>query len=115
MFIFQFMEKKIGQIIKERVSAKNMAVSDFAKAIDVERSNVYNIFKRDSIDTGLLKKIGHVLEYDFFQDLLEEDTRKQIILKNKIEKTVYVPIQLSDADLQALNGKVIDSLLKVLK
>ncbi|MBR2195873.1 MAG: transcriptional regulator [Salinivirgaceae bacterium] len=111
------MEKKIGQIIKERVTAKNMGVTDFAKAIDVERSNVYNIFRRDSIDTGLLKKIGQVLEYDFFQDLLEEDTRRQIILKSKIEETVYVPIKLSEDDIRKLNinDKVIDSLLKVLK
>ena len=66
------MDKKIGQIIEERVRLQNMDVTEFAKKIGVERSNAYNIFKRESIDTNLLKKIGHILNYDFFQDLLEK-------------------------------------------
>ena len=49
------MEKIIGQLIKERVESLNMEVTAFAKAINKERSNVYDIFKRDSIDTKLLK------------------------------------------------------------
>ena len=101
------MKKKIGQLIKERVTAKNMAVTDFAKAIDVERSNVYNIFQRDSIDTKLLKKIGQVLEYDFFQDLLEEETIQRIVLKSKIGNTVYIPIELSAEEMERLNIKEI--------
>lgn len=99
------MKKKIGQLIKERVTAKNMAVTDFAKAIDVERSNVYNIFQRDSIDTKLLKKIGQVLEYDFFQDLLEEETIQRIVLKSKIGNTVYIPIELTAEEMEMLNIK----------
>lgn len=101
------MKKKIGQLIKEHVTAKNMAVTDFAKAIDVERSNVYNIFQRDSIDTKLLKKIGQVLEYDFFQDLLEEETIQRIVLKSKIGNTVYIPIELSAEEMERLNIKEI--------
>ena len=72
------MDKKIGQIIEERVRLQNMDVTEFAKKIGVERSNAYNIFKRESIDTKLLKKIGQVLNYDFFQDLLEEKTNFKI-------------------------------------
>ncbi len=108
------MEKKIGQIIKEHVLAKNMAVTEFAKLIDVERSNVYNIFQRDSIDTALLKKIGQALDYDFFQDLLEEETIQRIVLKNKIGNTIYVPIQLSTEEIDKLNIKemVLNNLIK---
>lgn len=99
------MEKIIGQLIKERVKAKKMAVTDFAKAINVERSNVYYIFQRDSIDTKMLKKIGQVLGYDFFQDLLEEDTIKKLILKNKVDSVVYVPVHLTQDDIDKLQLK----------
>lgn len=99
------MEKIIGQLIKERVKAKKMAVTDFAKAIDVERSNVYYIFQRDSIDTSMLKKIGHVLDYDFFQDLLEEETIRKLIIKNKVDSVVYVPVHLTNEDIDKLNLK----------
>ena len=99
------MEKIIGQLIKERVKAKKMAVTDFAKAIDVERSNVYYIFQRDSIDTKMLKKIGQVLEYDFFQDLLEEDTLRKLSLKNRIDNIVYVPIHLTEDEMNKLSLK----------
>ena len=83
------MNKIIGQIIKERVEASKINVVEFAKLIGVERTNVYNIYKRDSIDTALLKKIGQVLKYDFFQDLLEPETIKQIVLKERIGNVVY--------------------------
>ena len=55
------MEKKIGQLIKERVKSQNVNVTEFAKNIGMERTNVYDIYERESIDTGLLKKIGHEL------------------------------------------------------
>ena len=66
MINFKCMDKIIGQLIEERVKSVNMDVTEFAKQIGRERTNVYNIFKRSRIDTGLLKKIGQVLEYDFF-------------------------------------------------
>lgn len=37
------------------------------KKINIDSRNIYNIFKRKSIDTELLEKIGEILEYDFFK------------------------------------------------
>ncbi|MDD3405945.1 MAG: hypothetical protein PHH23_06745 [Paludibacteraceae bacterium] len=107
------MNKKIGQLIKERVNAQNWQITTFAKEINVERSNVYDIFKRDSIDTKLLKKIGQVLKYDFFQDLLEPETIKEIILKERIDNNVFVSIRLSDEEIEKLGIK--DKVLNELK
>lgn len=106
------MNKIIGQIIKERVEASKINVVEFAKLIGVERTNVYNIYKRDSIDTALLKKIGQVLKYDFFQDLLEPETIKQIVLKERIGNVVYVPINLTEEEIEKLDlrNKVISNL-----
>ena len=106
------MNKIIGQIIKERVEASKINVVEFAKLIGVERTNVYNIYKRDSIETALLKKIGQVLKYDFFQDLLEPETIKQIVLKERIGNVVYVPINLTEEEIEKvkLKDKVIENL-----
>ena len=109
------MDKKIGQLIKERINLQKMEVTEFARLIGVERSNVYDIFKRESIDTKLLKKIGQVLDYDFFQDLLEEKTIQEIILKSKIEPSVvYIPIKLTEEEINKLGIKerVIKDLIK---
>ena len=94
------MNKKIGQLIRERVDLQKMEITEFARLIGVERSNAYDIFKRESLDTKLLKKIGQVLNYDFFQDLLEEKTIQEIILKSKIEPSVvYIPIKLTEEEI----------------
>lgn len=96
------MKKTIGQIIKERVDAQNVNVTEFAKNIGTERTNVYDIFKRESIDTGLLKKIGHELHYDFFQELLEPETVKEIILRHSMTNRVFVELELTEEEVLAL-------------
>lgn len=106
------MEKKIGQIIKERVKSQNVNVTEFAKNIGMERTNVYDIYERESIDTGLLKKIGHELHYDFFQDLLEPETVREIVLRNSMTNRVYVELSLTEEDIKelGLEDKVISRL-----
>jgi hypothetical protein len=56
----------IGTKIKAVVVEKGMSVTEFAKRIHRTRNVVYDIFVRESIDTGLLMKISQVLEHDFF-------------------------------------------------
>lgn len=107
------MKKIIGQLIEEKVKASKIEVTTFAKAINKERSNVYDIFKRDSIDTDLLKKIGQVLNYDFFQDLLEPETKQKIALTGKIQKTIYVPISFTDEDMEKI--EIEEKIVNVLK
>jgi len=104
------MKKKIGQIIQERVEAERMEVTAFAKAINKERSNAYNIFKRDSIDTKLLKKIGQVLNYDFFQDMLEPETKQKLMMKKGITRKILVELELTEEeiDLLSLDEKILN-------
>jgi len=42
-----------------------------AKAIFCDRTNVYKIYSRDNIDTGLLLRISQALGHNFFADLAE--------------------------------------------
>lgn len=58
----------IGQMIEAEVRRQGISVSEFARRIHTDRRNVYNIFQRATIDTGLLSKICFVLRRDFFAD-----------------------------------------------
>ena len=57
----------IGEYIKKVLKEKGISVTEFGKRINTHRRNIYDIFERKSIDTGLLQKISEVLEHNFFQ------------------------------------------------
>ncbi len=78
----------IGQKIEEIVRVKRFPIVEFARKINTTRNNVYNIFSRESIDTELLRKIGEILEFDFFQLLskaynLPEDSLMEKVVFEK--------------------------------
>ncbi|MFN8396098.1 MAG: hypothetical protein U0176_15790 [Bacteroidia bacterium] len=43
-----------------------MGPTELGRRLGTSKQNVYGIFKRDSIDTELLHRIGTILEQDFF-------------------------------------------------
>ena len=57
----------IGSIIKKKFDELGISASWFAKELCCDRTNVYSIFKRESIDTSLLVKISLILKHDFFK------------------------------------------------
>lgn len=56
----------IGKKIREVLDKTPISVVDFAKSINLSRNSAYKIFEKETIDTGQLQAIGHVLNYDFF-------------------------------------------------
>jgi len=105
---------KIGERIEEVVKSKRIQVPELAKALGTERSNIYNIFRRRSIDTDLLKKIGQYVEYDFFQDLLEPETVKKIAIKENVKKSkIFLEIDLSEDEIIKIGFD--EKILKILK
>ncbi|MGC3945902.1 MAG: helix-turn-helix transcriptional regulator [Chryseolinea sp.] len=58
---------EIGEKIREVFENRNMRLTDFADELGTVRQNVYRIFKKRHVDTGLLLKISQVLGYNFFQ------------------------------------------------
>lgn len=62
---------KIGQLIQEELSRQERNPSWLARKIHCDRTNIYKIFQRDSIDTSLLTQISEALGRDFFKDLSE--------------------------------------------
>jgi hypothetical protein len=62
----------IGEQIEAILRKQGKSAAWLATQIPCERTNVYNIFRRKSVDARLLMKISQILEHDFFKDLSEE-------------------------------------------
>ena len=62
----------IGKLIEEELRRQERSVSWFAKKLYCDRSNVYSIFKRPSIDSELLLRISIILNNNFFSYYLRE-------------------------------------------
>ena len=63
----------IGRKIKEIFYKSRIRVYEFANGINKSRNVIYYIFKQETIDTGLLQKIGEVLNHDFFPYYIKDD------------------------------------------
>ncbi|MEL5892382.1 XRE family transcriptional regulator [Bacteroides sp. GD17] len=61
--------KPIGILIKEELERQERSISWFARKLSCDRSNVYRLFQKESIDTNLLARISILLGRDFFADL----------------------------------------------
>ena len=57
----------IGNLIEKEFRRQERSVSWLAKKLLCERTNIYDIFKRQSIDTEMLLRISEALHHDFFQ------------------------------------------------
>lgn len=61
------MSISIGAKIRQRLDEKGETVVWLARRLSCSRTNVYKIFEKQDLDTGLLLRISTVLEHDFFQ------------------------------------------------
>ena len=57
----------IGELIQQELRRQERTVSWFARKLNCNRSNVYDIFRRSTIDTELLLRISIVLNNNFFE------------------------------------------------
>src|SRR5690349_23691410 len=63
---------EIGQKIKDVFDTRHMKLTDFADELGTVRQNVYRIFRKRHLDTGLLLKISQVLHHNFFQYYVDQ-------------------------------------------
>lgn len=59
----------IGTMIKEELERQERSVSWLARKLSCDRSNVYRLFQKNSIDTALLQRLSVILNRDFFSEL----------------------------------------------
>jgi transcriptional regulator with XRE-family HTH domain len=90
----------IGSIIEQKLAESSMTIQEFANRINCERTTVYAIFKRKSMDVERLIKISQVLNYNF----IEEIYFKQSHITIPIPPAIFIAVEidkriLSDLDL----------------
>lgn len=61
--------KTIGELIKEELKRQERSISWFVRQLSCDRSNVYRILQKNSIDTNMLARISSILNHNFFEDL----------------------------------------------
>ena len=71
VYAFVFMVH-IGQLIEQELRRQRRSVSWFAKDLYCDRTNVYKLFRKESIDTLLLDRISCVLCHDFFKSYTDD-------------------------------------------
>lgn len=59
----------IGALIARELNKQNRTAAWLAQEICCDRTNIYKILKKSSIDTKLLCRIAVALNYNFFADL----------------------------------------------
>lgn len=94
----------IGRLVKSVFDASGMTVSEFARRIHCERTNVYKIFNRQSADIEMLVKISEALEHNFLEDVM-----KHYGLSAKYSANLSFNITLD-----GLTKENVDSLSKIL-
>jgi transcriptional regulator with XRE-family HTH domain len=102
---------EIGQKIKEVFDSRQIKLTDFADELGTVRQNVYRIFRKRHLDTGLLLKISQVLHHNFFQYYIErpkDQSEDESVLQLKHEASDYRQ-QLE------LSKKEVDYLRKIIK
>ena len=62
----------LGQLIKTELERQERTPTWLAKKINCDRTNIYRIFNRKSIDTDLLSRISTALNRNFFEELSQQ-------------------------------------------
>ena len=101
----------IGQEIKQIVKKRGMTVEELAKALNVSKPNIFDIYKRESIDTGLLERLCKVLQYNFFKSFYQRyqsDEDKETIDMYKEQVDFLKGIVKEKEEMYKILVKVID-------
>lgn len=64
----------IGKLIEEELHQQERSITWFARKMYCDRTNVYKIFKRKSIDTELLMRISFILKklFEYFSKIIQK-------------------------------------------
>lgn len=79
----------VGKMLKEYFDSlpRKYTVSWLASMLNCDRTNIYNIFQRSSVDTHLLVRISIILEHNFFQDIADMiESEKSSVMSQPVEK-----------------------------
>jgi len=87
----------IGSIIKQKFEESSITIKKFADSINCERTTVYDIFERKSIDSELLLRISQVLNFDFYNEIYLSRTT------NHFSKKVLIAFEINERTMDELD------------
>ena len=64
-------EVHIGKLVKAVFDGSGLTVAELARRLHCERTNVYTIFRRRSIDVELLARLSNILDHNFLDDAMQ--------------------------------------------
>ncbi|MBC5621824.1 MULTISPECIES: helix-turn-helix transcriptional regulator [Butyricimonas] len=111
------MKLDIGEIIRQEFEKSGLSISQFARMINKERTVVYNLFKRQSIDTHLLYQICMVLNVDLFRvfsECLGEENkvigadRVNELQTTSSKRKVMLEVELDDMEYDRIMQKMFE-------
>jgi len=70
---------QIGESIKKQFLKSGLSIEKFAESIGCNRDNVYDIFRRERINTDQLLKISKILQFDFFRTYSEQISKEMMM------------------------------------
>ena len=83
--LFNFMVH-IGKCIEHELRSQRRSVKWLADQLFCDRSNVYRLLQRESVDTAQLMRISRILECNFFEAYIREYTSHSRRPASKEEK-----------------------------
>ncbi|MDR2409463.1 MAG: helix-turn-helix domain-containing protein [Bacteroidales bacterium] len=99
----------IGNIIKQKLAESSMTIKEFADKINCDRTTVYDIFKRKSVDVERLIKISQALNFDFINEIYLKQpakicshTNDTIFIAIAIDKNLLHELDLPDSIIQLI-------------
>lgn len=66
----QHEEIHIGRLVKSVFDESGLTVAELARQLYCERTNVYAIFRRKSIDVEMLARLSKILNHNFLDDAM---------------------------------------------
>jgi len=86
----------IGKLIKEQFLQSKISIEEFAGLIGCNKDNVYDIFRREHINTDQLLKISKELNFDFFKIYSE-------LINNEMTMQVHITINIPKKEMEKGN------------
>jgi len=89
----------LGSVIKQKLKESSMSNEEFADKINRERTTIYDIFERKSVDSELLFRISEALNFDFYNELyLNKKT-------THFSKKIFIGVEIEEEKIGNLDLK----------
>ena len=80
----------MDRLLNKELERQERTVVWLARKLSCDRSNIYRIFQKESIDTNLLVRISVILQYDFLQVFLTVYVYNSTNRNKLVELQMYI-------------------------